>query len=139
MTVRRLRSAWGVGDINVVLPLLLVVAGGIVAASGRIVGFGIIVGALLAMVNSALLVKRVQYAVGSESPGVAMVSMQVGLLLTFLGIGAITLILLVTSVLMAIAMGVTFFVAQTAEILLYYRKRRALDVDRGTSLSGDLG
>jgi len=122
---RRSRSVSGIGDVNLVLPAVLVVVGVIVATLGRIIGIGIAVGAILALLNSIVLVKRVELAVDSANAAVATISMQIGLLLTFGGIGAVTLIMLIVSVPMAVAMGITFFAAQTGEVYLFYRARNA--------------
>lgn len=123
LRVRQLRAAWGIADVSLLLPAVVVVVGVAVTLSGRSLGIGIAIGSVLALVNSAVLVKRVEFAVDSANAAIATVSMQVGLVLTFAAIGGITLILLIVAVPVAIAMGITFFIAQTGEILLYFRAR----------------
>jgi hypothetical protein len=123
LRVRQLRAAWRIEDVNLIFPALIAAAGIVIAATGHMFGLGILIGAIVAGANSALLLKRVQLAVESPSPAIATVSMQVGLMLTFVAIGAITLLLLVISVPLAVAMALTFFVAQTGEIGLFYWTR----------------
>ena len=107
-----------------------------IAVSGRLFGLGIAVGAVMAVLNSTFLIKRVQFAVDSPSAAVATVSMQVGLLLTFGVIGLVTLLLLVLSVQMAVAMGITFFAVQTGEIVLYYLGHSGRPAGGGARLVG---
>ena len=125
--VRELRTAWGVSEIGLTLPSIVFVAGMVVAATGRIAGFGIAIGACLAFLNAVVLLKRVELAIASDNAAIATVSMQVGLLSTFAVIGAVTVILLLTSVPMAVGMAVTFFAVETAEFALFYRSRRRAD------------
>lgn|GEM_PF-1943910 len=125
MTLRRVLASYARGDVNAVLPALIVMGSAVVALVGRpLLGAGIAAGALGAYLNSGLLVKRIQLAASTGDPAGAMIAMQVGMLVTFLLAGGITVAMLFVSVTMTVAMAIAFFVTQTLELALYYRSRR---------------
>lgn len=125
--MRSSRTVGGVafGDVNVVVPALVMVAGAAVALNGKgYIGAGIAVGALLAYFNSWLLASRIEVATSTGVAAAAMISMQLGLLVTFTVVGGLTILMVFISLSMTVAMAITFFLTQTAELGLYYRARR---------------
>jgi hypothetical protein len=126
--VRSSRTVGGVafGDVNIVLPALVIVAGAAVAIAGKgYLGVGIGVGALLAYFNSWLLASRIEVATSTGVAAAAMISMQLGLLVTFTVVGGLTILMVFISLPMTVAMAISFFLTQTAELGLYYRARRS--------------
>jgi hypothetical protein len=101
-------------------------AGAVVAMVGRgYLGLGIGVGALLAYFNSWLLASRIELATATGEAAAAMISMQLGLLVTFTVVGGLTVLMVFISLPMTVAMAISFFLTQTAELALYYRARRS--------------
>ena len=126
MRVGRFLGGSGLGDVNLIVPGLVVLSGIGVSIAGRpYIGIGIAVGALLAVLNTVLLIKRVDMAAASGLAPVAMVSMQLGLLVTFTVIGGVAVVMVLINLSMTIAMAISLFGTQTAELLLYYRARRS--------------
>lgn len=116
----------GLEDLNVLLPGFVIAAGlGTIVAGKPPIGVGIAVGAMLALLNSVLLVKRIDLAIASGMAVTAMIAMQLGLFVTFTLVGAITVVMVLISLPMTIAMAISFFGVQTAELILYYRARRS--------------
>ncbi|HZT96223.1 MAG TPA: hypothetical protein VFB34_05235 [Chloroflexota bacterium] len=118
-------------DVNPLLPVAVI--GGAVAVTAfglPFIGAGIAAGSVLAYVNSALLARRIQLATATGDTAAAMISMQLGLLVTFTVVAGITVLMVLISRPMTVAMAITFFVVQTAELALYYRARRGRDVSR---------
>ncbi len=119
---------FAMGDVNLLLPALVIIgAVGVAVSDHPYIAVGIAVGAVLAYVNSGLLAKRIMLAATTGNAGAAMISMQVGLLVTFTVVGAITVGMVLISRPMTVAMAICFFVVQTAELVLYYRARRGLE------------
>jgi len=126
MTVRRVLGPLGLDGVSFGLPALAVVAAVVLSLAGQpLIGAGIAVGAVLALLNSSLLIKRIDLAVRSGNPAAALISMQLGLLVTFTIVGAVTVLMLLSSVRMTVAMAISFFIAQTAELLLFYWARQS--------------
>lgn len=125
--MRSPRSVGGVpfGDVNFVVPALVILAGVIVAVAGKgYIGVGIGVGAILAYFNSWLLASRIELATATGDSAAAMISMQLGLLVTFTVVGGLTILMVFISLPMTVAMAISFFLTQTAELAMYYRARR---------------
>lgn len=126
MKVRQNLTARHFWDVNPVLPAVIAATGIVLVGAGRpFVGVGLIAGALLAFLNSWLLVKRIDLAAATGNAPAAMVSMQLGLLVTFTVVGGMTVGMIFVSRTMTIIMAITFFVTQTLELLLYYWARRS--------------
>ncbi len=116
---------FAMGDVNLLLPALVIIGAiGVAVSDHPYIAVGIAVGAVLAYVNSGLLAKRIMLAATTGNAGAAMISMQVGLLVTFTVVGAITVGMVLNSRPMTVAMAICFFVVQTAELVLYYRARK---------------
>lgn len=124
MTLGRVLTVVRWGDVNGLFPVVVIAVAVGVAASGRgYIGAGIAVGALLALMNSSLLLRRIAGAVETGNPAAAMISMQVGLLVTFTVVAAVTVLLVLVSRSMAVAMGISFFVTQTGQIAVFFLER----------------
>lgn len=133
MTLARALARYGVGGVNIVPPTLSIVAGGVLAAAGHgLLGAGVAVGGCLALANSAMLLKRIGVAAATGDAVASMIAMQLGLLVTFTAVALITVLMVLISVPMTVAMGVSFFITQTVELILYARGRPK--VDSATSL-----
>jgi hypothetical protein len=115
-----------------VVPAVVIAAGAGVALTGKgYVGVGIAVGALLAYFNSWLLASRIELATSTGVAAAAMISMQLGLLVTFTVVGGLTVLMVFISLQMTIAMAITCFLTQTAEVGVYYRARRVRHAPNG--------
>lgn len=131
--MRRSLEPLGLGDVSIMLPLAAIVVSFAVGITGHgYVGIGITIGALLAFLNSGLLVKRIDVAAMAPNPGAALIAMQLGLLITFTVVGGLTLVMIHISVQMTVAMAISFLVSQTGELIFVYRARKARS-DNGLS------
>ena len=130
--------AFRFNDVSAIFPIAVVAGGALFTImSHDLIGAGIGVGAILAYVNSGLLAKRVDVAVDTGNAAAAMIAMQVGLIVTFTFVGLVTVAMLYISLQMTVAMGISFFICQTIELLLYYRTRRAKTNNFALEATGD--
>jgi len=86
----------------------------------RWIGGGIIVGAVLAYLNSTFLSKRIDAAAGSGNVGIALMLMQIGLMTTMVIIAIVTVILIQLSTAMALGCVGGFAVGQIGALIAYY-------------------
>lgn len=113
------------GEISPIAPLLATAAGLLLAILVHWwLGAGLAAGAALAYANSGLLIKRIHFATLTSDTGAAMVSMHVGLLVTFTLAAAATILLLQLSLALTVTMAIAFFAMQTVILVLYYLTAR---------------
>ncbi|HZS94644.1 MAG TPA: hypothetical protein VFA78_07595 [Chloroflexota bacterium] len=113
--------ALGRGRVNPLAPGAVVLAGLIVSAVGPpMLGLGIVVGALLALVNGLMLSRRVDFAAGVGDTGTALLVMQLGLLGTFAVAGVAAALLILVSIQAGIGAAIGFGVAQMAVLAVFY-------------------
>ena len=124
--MRRALEPFGLSDVSLLVPAGALGVALIVGLAGRpYIGAGITVGAILAFLNSGLLVKRINVAASAPNPGTALIAMQLGLLVTFTVVAIITVLMIQISVEMTVAMALAFLAAQTLELVLVYRARKS--------------
>ncbi|MGH2449431.1 MAG: hypothetical protein ACRDFS_12625 [Chloroflexota bacterium] len=110
--------------INPLAPAMVVVIGlGLVVAGDRQIGVGVVIGALLAVLNSALLSRRIDLAAEMSSVGHALLIMQLGFLVTCTIIGVATIVLALISVRLAVANAAAFFVTEMVMFGLFFFAR----------------
>jgi hypothetical protein len=113
-------------------PLPVVLGGLVLAGAGyRDLGFGVVAGAVLAVVNSLLLSGRVDAAAETGDVARALLVMQMGLFVTFLIVGIATVILVHFSVPLAVGAAIGFGVAQTLILVTFYWTRGRAEASAG--------
>jgi hypothetical protein len=92
------------------------------------VGLGLVIGALLALLNGILLERRIELAASVKDVGTALVVMQVGLLVTCTLVGLTTVVLIHFSLSMAIADAAGFaitFLGLLGSLALFQTKSQS--------------
>src|SRR5579884_125489 len=130
-----LADSWGraaLGRVNPYAPLPVLAAGVVLAfADSRVIGLGVVVGALLAVVNSVLLSGRVDVATETGDFAQALMIMQLGLFVTFAIVAAVTVVLVHFSIPLAVSAAISFGVTQTIILVAFYLTRGRGEVAAG--------
>jgi prepilin signal peptidase PulO-like enzyme (type II secretory pathway) len=116
--------ASGNGRVSPVVPVVVVLAGLACAVAGYTsIGIGVAVGAVLAYMNALVLSRRVDMAADLGNIGLALLSMQLGLLLSATIIGIVVVVLIHFSLTLAVAAAAGFAVAQIGGLAVFYWTR----------------
>jgi|SRR5579875_121844 len=109
------------GRVNPLAPGAVVLAGLIVLALGHaMLGLGIVVGAILALVNGLVLSRRVDFAADSANTGIALMVMQLGFFGTFIIVGVAAALLILLSIQAGIGAAIGFGCAQMLLLALFF-------------------
>jgi hypothetical protein len=109
------------GRVNPLVPATMLLAGLFVLVAGfRWIGGGIMVGALLALLNGLMLSRRVDFAADTGDLGRALLIMNIGLLFTCTIVAAAIIVMIHFSLAMAVAAAAGFAITHVAILATFY-------------------